>query len=73
MPPSPACATMSASCHSRSAATSRSARLSSCRLPGKRVPLEDLRTGSHRVGFAQSHITPRAHGCSASWPSTRVG
>eukprot|EP00965_Chrysotila_dentata_P008805 286914-Pleurochrysis_carterae.AAC.1 len=72
-PPSPACCTMSSSCHASSAATARSASRFSCRTPGNVVPRVDRRTGTQRAGSAQSHTTPRAQGCIVSWPSTRVG
>eukprot|EP00965_Chrysotila_dentata_P111947 3702086-Pleurochrysis_carterae.AAC.1 len=72
-PPSPACATMSVSCQSSSAATTRSSSLSICRAPGKRACRVDRWTGTHRSGSAQPHTEPRAHGCVVSCPSTRAG
>eukprot|EP00965_Chrysotila_dentata_P132627 4385350-Pleurochrysis_carterae.AAC.1 len=62
---------MSASAHPRSPATLRSASRSTCLRPGNLVSRDDLSTGTHLRGSAQSHATPRAHGCMSSWPMTR--
>eukprot|EP00965_Chrysotila_dentata_P122513 4049325-Pleurochrysis_carterae.AAC.1 len=65
---------MSASAHRMVAAAARSAALSSCRAPSKRVfRVLDRSTGTQRVGSAQSQMTPRAHGAISDCSMTSVG
>eukprot|EP00965_Chrysotila_dentata_P075007 2477959-Pleurochrysis_carterae.AAC.1 len=64
---------MSSSCHPSFAAASRSASRFSCLSPGNLVCRVERRTGTQCPGSAQSHTTPRAHGCIVSCPRTTVG
>eukprot|EP00965_Chrysotila_dentata_P034152 1136693-Pleurochrysis_carterae.AAC.1 len=64
---------MSSSCQRSAAAAARRATRSSCLLPAKVVCRVDRRTGSHRLGSAQSHTTPLAHGAISDCSMTTVG
>eukprot|EP00965_Chrysotila_dentata_P070601 2333992-Pleurochrysis_carterae.AAC.1 len=64
---------MSSSCQCSASAAFRSACRSSYRRPGNAVARVERVTGTQRAGSAQSHMTPLAHGCIVSYPSTTVG
>eukprot|EP00965_Chrysotila_dentata_P097062 3208353-Pleurochrysis_carterae.AAC.1 len=72
-PPSPACATMSASGQRSAAAAARSAAHLSCRAPGKVVWRVERAAGTHRRGSLQPRIWPRAHRGISSCSITTVG
>eukprot|EP00965_Chrysotila_dentata_P089157 2944017-Pleurochrysis_carterae.AAC.1 len=72
-PPSPACATMSASGQRSCAAAARSAVRLSWRFPGNVVCRVERVTGTHRRGSAQSQTLPRAHRGISSCSITTVG
>eukprot|EP00965_Chrysotila_dentata_P045833 1523391-Pleurochrysis_carterae.AAC.1 len=72
-PPSPACATISASGHPSASAAPRRAARSSCLAPGNTVSRVDRVTGTHRRGSLQSQIRPRAQSGISSCSTTVVG